>query len=112
MWRPQHRGRRLPDLHAANLDRQAAERDALIGREQRVALDHVDALGAERERVEPSLDLVQPVLRKGVHVARRTVAKYREAMRIPSSAERRRLESQLADARSRAEANYMTKRPG
>ena len=27
----------------------------------------------------------------GVDIARRTVAKYREAMRIPSSAERRRL---------------------
>jgi RNA polymerase sigma-54 factor len=29
----------------------------------------------------------------GVHIARRTVAKYREAMRIPSSVERRRLKS-------------------
>jgi RNA polymerase sigma-54 factor len=28
---------------------------------------------------------------EGVDIARRTVAKYREAMRIPSSAERRRL---------------------
>jgi RNA polymerase sigma-54 factor len=28
---------------------------------------------------------------EGVEIARRTVAKYREAMRIPSSAERRRL---------------------
>ena len=29
----------------------------------------------------------------GVHIARRTVAKYREAMRIPSSVERRRLKA-------------------
>jgi RNA polymerase sigma-54 factor len=28
---------------------------------------------------------------EGIEIARRTVAKYREAMRIPSSAERRRL---------------------
>jgi hypothetical protein len=35
-------GRRLADLHAAVLYRQAGERDALIGGEQRVALDHVD----------------------------------------------------------------------
>ncbi|HXR94630.1 MAG TPA: RNA polymerase factor sigma-54, partial [Rhizomicrobium sp.] len=31
----------------------------------------------------------------GVHIARRTVAKYREAMRIPSSVERRRLKGGL-----------------
>ena len=31
----------------------------------------------------------------GVHIARRTVAKYREAMRIPSSVERRRLKGAL-----------------
>jgi RNA polymerase sigma-54 factor len=31
----------------------------------------------------------------GVHIARRTVAKYREAMRIPSSVERRRLKCSL-----------------
>jgi hypothetical protein len=42
-------GCRLPDLHAANLDRQAAERDALIRRQQRVALDHVDARERHRE---------------------------------------------------------------
>jgi RNA polymerase sigma-54 factor len=29
----------------------------------------------------------------GVNIARRTVAKYREAMRIPSSVERRRLKA-------------------
>jgi RNA polymerase sigma-54 factor len=32
----------------------------------------------------------------GVNIARRTVAKYREAMRIPSSVERRRLKSAAA----------------
>ena len=35
--------------------------------------------------------LSQMLEEQGIQVARRTVAKYREAMRIPSSAERRRL---------------------
>jgi RNA polymerase sigma-54 factor len=35
--------------------------------------------------------IVDILLADGVNIARRTVAKYREAMRIPSSAERRRL---------------------
>ena len=35
--------------------------------------------------------LVDLLKREGIEIARRTVAKYREAMRIPSSAERRRL---------------------
>ena len=34
----------------------------------------------------------------GVNIARRTVAKYREAMRIPSSVERRRLKSMQESA--------------
>jgi RNA polymerase sigma-54 factor len=32
----------------------------------------------------------------GIDIARRTVAKYREAMRIPSSVERRRLKQSMA----------------
>ena len=37
-------------------------------------------------------DRIVEILRKtGIDIARRTVAKYREAMRIPSSVERRRL---------------------
>ena len=37
---------------------------------------------------------VQDIMRQiRVNIARRTVAKYREAMRIPSSVERRRLKS-------------------
>jgi RNA polymerase sigma-54 factor len=35
--------------------------------------------------------IVDILMADGVNIARRTVAKYREAMRIPSSAERRRL---------------------
>ena len=35
--------------------------------------------------------IVDILMADGVSIARRTVAKYREAMRIPSSAERRRL---------------------
>jgi RNA polymerase sigma-54 factor len=35
--------------------------------------------------------LVDLLKREGIEIARRTVAKYREGMRIPSSAERRRL---------------------
>jgi RNA polymerase sigma-54 factor len=34
--------------------------------------------------------IVELLRREGVEIARRTVAKYREAMRIPSSAQRRR----------------------
>jgi len=37
--------------------------------------------------------IVSMLTADGVHIARRTVAKYREAMRIPSSVERRRLKS-------------------
>jgi len=36
----------------------------------------------------------------GVNIARRTVAKYREAMRIPSSVERRRLKQMELTAAS------------
>ena len=36
-------------------------------------------------------EIVRLLDQKGIKIARRTVAKYREAMRIPSSAERRRL---------------------
>jgi RNA polymerase sigma-54 factor len=34
--------------------------------------------------------IAQKLKREGIHIARRTVAKYREALRIPSSADRRR----------------------
>jgi RNA polymerase sigma-54 factor len=43
-------------------------------------------------------DTIVELLRKdGVDIARRTVAKYREAMRIPSSVQRRREKAVLAD---------------
>ena len=45
--------------------------------------------------------LVELLKRDGVDIARRTVAKYREAMRIPSSVRRRR-EKQMADRLTRA----------
>ncbi|MGE3065468.1 MAG: RNA polymerase factor sigma-54 [Hyphomicrobiaceae bacterium] len=45
--------------------------------------------------------LVELLKRDGVDIARRTVAKYREAMRIPSSVQRRR-EKQMADRLTRA----------
>ena len=35
-------------------------------------------------------DIVEALAQGGVAIARRTVAKYREAMRIPSSVQRRR----------------------
>jgi RNA polymerase sigma-54 factor len=42
-------------------------------------------------------DRIVEILRKtGIDIARRTVAKYREAMRIPSSVERRRLKQSMA----------------
>src|SRR3712207_2056822 len=37
--------------------------------------------------------LVQKLQREGIDIARRTVAKYRESLRIPSSVERRREKS-------------------
>ena len=50
----------------------------------------------ERETTREVLSddrIVSLLTADGVHIARRTVAKYREAMRIPSSVERRRLKS-------------------
>ena len=42
-------------------------------------------------------DRIVEILRKtGIDIARRTVAKYREAMRIPSSVERRRMKQGMA----------------
>jgi RNA polymerase sigma-54 factor len=53
---------------------------------------------AESNRKILSDDTIVELLRKdGVDIARRTVAKYREAMRIPSSVQRRREKSALAD---------------
>ena len=47
--------------------------------------------GYSRERDVHSDDAIVDILKEaGVDIARRTVAKYREAMRIPSSVERRR----------------------
>jgi len=44
----------------------------------------------------PHASAEQRDLRKtGIDIARRTVAKYREAMRIPSSVERRRMKQEM-----------------
>jgi len=49
-------------------------------------------VGGENARQPLSDDRIVDLLKgEGIEIARRTVAKYREAMRIPSSAERRRL---------------------
>ena len=49
-------------------------------------------VGAENARQPLSDDRIVDLLKgEGIEIARRTVAKYREAMRIPSSSERRRL---------------------
>jgi len=45
-------------------------------------------------------DIVEALARDGVAIARRTVAKYREAMRIPSSVQRRRERRLAPDPRS------------
>jgi RNA polymerase sigma-54 factor len=42
--------------------------------------------------------LVQKLKEEGVDIARRTVAKYRESLRIPSSVERRRAKQSLLRA--------------
>ncbi len=46
---------------------------------------------AKPEAVLSDDRIVEILKEAGVDIARRTVAKYREAMRIPSSAERRRM---------------------
>ncbi|WP_395712041.1 RNA polymerase factor sigma-54 [Reyranella sp.] len=57
-------------------------------------------VGAENAQHPLSDDRIVDLLKgEGIEIARRTVAKYREAMRIPSSAERRRL-GRLGMARS------------
>ena len=57
-------------------------------------------VGGENVHQPLSDDRIVDLLKnEGVEIARRTVAKYREAMRIPSSAERRRL-GRLGMARS------------
>ena len=50
----------------------------------------IDAEAARRTST-PTTAIVEILKDAGVDIARRTVAKYREAMRIPSSVERRRL---------------------
>jgi RNA polymerase sigma-54 factor len=44
--------------------------------------------------------IVERLREAGIDIARRTVAKYREAMRIPSSVQRRREKQVLAGAAS------------
>jgi len=44
--------------------------------------------------------IVEKLREAGIDIARRTVAKYREAMRIPSSVQRRREEQLPVDATS------------
>jgi RNA polymerase sigma-54 factor len=57
--------------------------------------DRIRELIQNEESVEVLSDdrIVALLTADGVNIARRTVAKYREAMRIPSSVERRRLKS-------------------
>ena len=43
--------------------------------------------------------IVEKLKGDGIDIARRTVAKYREALRIPSSVERRRLKTSFSGAR-------------
>ncbi len=50
----------------------------------------IDSERETRERVLSDDRIVEILKETGVDIARRTVAKYREAMRIPSSVERRR----------------------
>ena len=52
------------------------------------------ALGAPRA----ALAIVDMLRESGVEIARRTVAKYREGMKIPSSVQRRREKRALANA--------------
>jgi len=54
-------------------------------------------IDAEAPRAVLSDDkLVEYLKRDGIDIARRTVAKYREALRIPSSVQRRRVKEMAA----------------
>ncbi len=53
----------------------------------------IDAEGAESVLSDDAI--AEKLRRDGIDIARRTVAKYREALRIPSSAQRRRLKGDL-----------------
>ena len=55
----------------------------------------IDTEGAQGQ-VHSDDSIVEILKEAGVDIARRTVAKYREAMRIPSSMERRRLLKQAS----------------
>ena len=48
-------------------------------------------IGGEGDRILSDDTLVDLLNARGFDIARRTVAKYREALRIPSSVERRRM---------------------
>jgi RNA polymerase sigma-54 factor len=48
--------------------------------------------------------IVEMLAREGIEIARRTVAKYREALRIPSSAQRRREKAVRLDETRRGES--------
>ena len=59
-----------------------------------VLMRAIETADAKREILSDDR-IVSLLTADGVHIARRTVAKYREAMRIPSSVERRRLKAGL-----------------
>jgi RNA polymerase sigma-54 factor len=56
--------------------------------------------GESAEDVLSDDAIVQKLRDAGIEIARRTVAKYREGLRIPSSVERRREKTVLAMARA------------
>lgn len=61
--------------------------------------DHIRQLIDEEQSIVLSDDAIVDILRKkGVDIARRTVAKYREGMNIPSSVQRRREKRAMAGA--------------
>jgi RNA polymerase sigma-54 factor len=54
--------------------------------------------GESAQRIMSDDVIVEHLRRSGINIARRTVAKYREAMRIPSSVQRRRDKQAAANA--------------
>jgi RNA polymerase sigma-54 factor len=61
--------------------------------------DHIRQLIDEEKSIVLSDDAIVDILRKkGMDIARRTVAKYREGMNIPSSVQRRREKRAMAGA--------------
>ena len=75
-------------------DRRPRRRRRPLGRGGALPDQGADRRGAVRQTMLSDDRIVEILNAEGIDIARRTVAKYREAMKIPSSVQRRRLKNQ------------------